>query len=85
VLLWSLRVQRTRIDGELREQEEAAGELGSPASVAGASSCKRALADEEATVVQICGTDVDGVWWRRPATASREGGEGKVELRRKRT
>jgi hypothetical protein len=39
------------IDGELHKEEEAAGELDSPASVAGTSSCKWALADEKATTV----------------------------------
>jgi hypothetical protein len=57
---------------ELREEEEAAGEFGSPTSVADASSCKRALADGEATAVHIPATDVDGVRWRWPAMASRE-------------
>jgi hypothetical protein len=52
------------VNGELGNEEEATGEVGSPVSVAGASSCKRALADEEATSVQIPGTDVDGVWQR---------------------
>jgi hypothetical protein len=39
------------VDNELCEEEEAASDLGSPASVAGALSCKWALADEEATTV----------------------------------
>jgi hypothetical protein len=40
-------------DSELVGEEEAAGELGSMASVAGTSSCKRPPADKEATAVQI--------------------------------
>jgi hypothetical protein len=39
--------------------------------VVGASSGKRVLADEEVIAVQICGTDVDGVWLRWPTKASR--------------
>jgi hypothetical protein len=60
------------VNGELGNEEEATGEVGSPVSVAGASSCKQALADEEATSVQIPGTDVDGVWQRWLTMVSRE-------------
>jgi hypothetical protein len=51
-------------NNELIEEEEAVSELGHRASVATASRCKRALADTEATTVQIlCLHDEGGRWW----------------------
>jgi hypothetical protein len=46
--------------------------------VASASSSKWALADKEATTVNILGIDIDGVWLRWPATVSKEA-EVRVE------
>jgi hypothetical protein len=60
------------VDSELHEEEEAASELSSLASVAGTLSCERALADGEATAVQIPGININGVWRKWPTTASRE-------------
>jgi hypothetical protein len=57
------------VDGELHEEEEAAGELGSPASMADVSSCKWALADKEMTAVLIpsINSGGGGQGWRSPA------------------
>jgi hypothetical protein len=57
----------------------ATSELGSSASVAGALRCKRALADEEMTTVQILGTDVNEEWQSVVATVSRDSGGGMAE------
>jgi hypothetical protein len=66
-------------NAELHEEEEAAGDLGSPTSVAGNSSCKQALADEEATTVRILGMDIDGEWRLVVAPMSRGDGTGESE------
>jgi hypothetical protein len=60
------------VDSVVHEEEVVADELGSPASMAGASSCNWALADKVAMAVQIPGTDVNGVWLRWLAMVSRE-------------
>jgi hypothetical protein len=67
------------VDGEHHEEEEVACDLGSPALVAGALSCKRGLADEEATTVRILGTDVNRERWLMVAPMSRGDGRGESE------
>jgi hypothetical protein len=70
-------------NGELREEEEAAGDLDSPASITGASSCKWALADEKATTVWTLGTDIDGEQQSVVSPMSRgDGGVGASKLAR---
>jgi hypothetical protein len=60
------------VDTELHEEEVTAGELGSPTSVAGASSCKRALDDEDTMVVLFSGAVIDeGLGWRRSTASER--------------
>jgi hypothetical protein len=51
---------RTAVDGVAAGGRQWHGEVGHPASLAGALSCKWTLADEKATVVQTLGTNVDG-------------------------
>jgi hypothetical protein len=60
-------------DGELREEEDAAVELDSPASVADASSCKLALDDAGTTAVQTLGPNGDSVWCGWPARSKSSG------------
>jgi hypothetical protein len=67
------------VNGDLCEEEEAAGDLDSPASVASALSCKQALADEEATAARTLGMDVDGEWRSAVVPVSRGDGEGESE------
>jgi hypothetical protein len=67
--------QRVHDDGELHEEEHTTVELGSPASVADASSCKRALYDTGRMAVQTLGPNNDDVLWGWPALAmSKSGG-----------
>jgi hypothetical protein len=56
-------------DGELHEEEDATIELSSPASVAGALSCKRALDDTRRMALQTLGPNGDGVLWGWSAPA----------------
>jgi hypothetical protein len=60
-------VRRVANDGELREEEDAAVELDSPASVAGASNYKLALDDAGTTMVQTLGPNGDSVRCGWPA------------------
>jgi hypothetical protein len=53
--------------GELCKEEDTVVELSSPASVAGASTYKRALDDVETMVVQTLGPNGNSVWWGWPA------------------
>jgi hypothetical protein len=61
--------RRVHDDGELHEEEDTAVKLGSPASVAGASSYKRALYDAGRMAVQTLGPNGDDVRWGWPALA----------------
>jgi hypothetical protein len=67
------------VDGELNEVEEVAGDRGSPASVAGALSCKLARADEEVTIARTISTDVDGERWSAVVSVSRGDGGSQSE------
>jgi hypothetical protein len=58
--------QRVVNIGELCKEEDTVVELSSPASVAGASTYKRALDDVETMVVQTLGPNGNGVWWGWP-------------------
>jgi hypothetical protein len=60
------RGRRMADDGELYEIEDATVELGNPASVADASSCKWMLDDAGMTAVQTLGPNGDGVQWGWP-------------------
>jgi hypothetical protein len=76
--------QETAVDGELCEEEESTGDLGSPALIIGASRCKQTLADEEVMAVRTLGMNVNGVQQSVVAPVSRGDGGGESEQSGKR-